>query len=139
MNFLFCINFKNIQKNFFIIHGSCLISIYNDYYFWKWKMNSIFLKMEDDLKSSSKQPRKLIFGKQPYYNLTRRNIEDNLNIFENGRRPQYFWKLKTTSIFLKMEDNLNIFENGTWPQYLKKWKTTSIFIKYKTTLIFSNR
>ena len=57
-------------------------------------------------------------------------MEDDLNILENGRRPQYFlngrrpqyfWKWKTTSIFLKleadlnifkMEDDLNIFENG---------------------------
>ena len=27
---------------------------------------------------------------QPYFNQTRKNMEDNLNIFENGRRPQYF-------------------------------------------------
>ena len=37
-------------------------------------------------------------------------MEDDLNIFENGRQPQYFWKWKTTSIFLKMEDDLNIFQ-----------------------------
>ena len=35
---------------------------------------------------------------QPYSNPTRRNMEDNLNIFENGRRPQFFWKRKTISI-----------------------------------------
>ena len=52
-----------------------------------WKTTSIFLKMKD------------------------------LNNFENGRRPQYFWKCKTTSIFLKMEDDLNIFENVRRPQY----------------------
>ena len=41
-----------------------------------------------------------------------RNMEDYLNISEYGRRPQYFWKWKTTSIFLKMEDDINIFENA---------------------------
>ena len=45
-------------------------------------------------------------------------MEDNLNIIENGRQPQYFWKWKTTSIFLKMEDDLNIFDNGIRPQYI---------------------
>ena len=47
---------------------------------------------------------------QPYYNPTRRNTEDKLIIFENGRRPQYFWKWKTTSIFLKIEYDINIFQ-----------------------------
>jgi hypothetical protein len=28
----------------------------------------------------------MIFGWQPYFNPTGRNMEDNLNIFENGRR-----------------------------------------------------
>ena len=37
-----------------------------------------------------KQPTRLIFGMQPYSNPTRRNMGDNLNIFENGRRPQFF-------------------------------------------------
>ena len=58
--------------------------------------------------------------------------EDNLNIFENGRRPQIFGKRKTTSIF-KIEDNLiknnaakmiksktvSNFENARRPQFLK--------------------
>ena len=30
---------------------------------------------------------KLIFGIQPFSNPTRRNMEDDLNIFENERRP----------------------------------------------------
>jgi hypothetical protein len=38
---------------------------------------------------------------QPYSNPTRRNMEDDLNIFENGRRPLFFLK----------EDDLNFFEN----------------------------
>ena len=32
---------------------------------------------------------------------------------------------KKTSIFLKMEDNLNFFEKGRRPQFLRKCKTTS--------------
>jgi hypothetical protein len=40
---------------------------------------------------------------QPYSNPTRRNMKDNLNIFENGRRPLLF--------FVK-EDDLNVLENG---------------------------
>ena len=54
-------------------------------------------------------------------------MEDDLNFFTNGRRPQFFDKWKTTSILLmmsifpkmednfnleKMEDNLNIVGNG---------------------------
>jgi ribosomal protein L13 len=40
-------------------------------------------------KATSRQPRKLIFGMQPYSNPTRRNMENDLNIFENGGRPQF--------------------------------------------------
>ena len=46
------------------------------------------------------QPRKLIFGRQPYYDPTRCNMEDDFNIFSNGRRPKKF----------QMEDNLNYFQ-----------------------------
>jgi hypothetical protein len=42
---------------------------------------------------------------QPYSNSTRINMEDNQNILENGRRPQFFLK----------EDKLIFFENGRWP------------------------
>ena len=52
----------------------------------------------DYILATSRQPRKLIFGKQLYFYPTRRNKEDDLNIFENGRRPKYF-------------------ENGRRPQY----------------------
>ena len=43
---------------------------------------------------------------QTYSNPTRRNMEDDLDIFENGRQPQFFLK----------EDDLNFFENGRLPQ-----------------------
>ena len=35
-----------------------------------------------------------------------------------------------------MEDDLNMFENGRRPQFFGKWKTTSLFQKLKTTSIF---
>jgi hypothetical protein len=38
-------------------------------------------------------------------------MEDDLNIWVNGRRPQDFGKWKTTSGFWQMEDNLNIKAN----------------------------
>jgi hypothetical protein len=46
-----------------------------DLNFWKWKMTSIFLKIEDDL-NFLKMEENLIFI-----------MEDNLNLL-NGRRPQ---------------------------------------------------
>jgi hypothetical protein len=33
---------------------------------------------------------KLIFGMHPYFNPARRNMEDDLNFFLKGRRPQFF-------------------------------------------------
>ena len=77
-------------------------------------------------------------------------MENDLNLLENGRRPQSFGKWKTTSIisqngrrpqylgnerqpalFVKMEDDLNFFKNGRRPQSFGKWKTTSINWKIK--------
>jgi hypothetical protein len=52
------------------------------------------------IEATSRQPRKLIFGMQPYSNPTRRNRDDDLNNFEHGRRPH----------FKKEEDYLNFFE-----------------------------
>jgi transcriptional regulator len=34
-------------------------------------------------------------------------MEDNLNIFENGRQPQVFLKRQTTSIYLEVKDDLS--------------------------------
>ena len=71
-------------------------------------------------------------------------MEDNLNFFLNGRRPQIFEKWKTTSNFgkwktisnlkkwkttsnlKKMEDYLEFFKSGKNKKN-SKWKTTSIF------------
>ena len=63
-------------------------------FFWKWKTTSFFLKMDDDL-----------------------------NLFENERRPQLFWKTKTTSIF----------DNGKRPQILKI-EDDLIFLKMEDNL-----
>ena len=49
-------------------------------------------------------------------------MEDDLNFLENGRRPQFFWK---------MEDDLDLKVNGRQPQCQSKWKTTSILKERK--------
>jgi hypothetical protein len=50
------------------------------------------------------------------------------SIFEgNGRRPQFFMKLKTTLIFQEMEEDLNF----------RIWKTTSTFQEMEDNLSFS--
>ena len=45
------------------------------------------------------QPRRLVFGTQPYSNPTWINVEDDLNIIENERRPQYFKNGKQPQYF----------------------------------------
>jgi hypothetical protein len=76
------------------------------------------------ISGSFRQPRKLIFGMQPYFDSTRRNMEENLNIFFNGRQThlkkngkwlQIFAKRKTVSMFLKIEVYL-FLGGGTPPQ-----------------------
>ena len=79
------------------------------------------------------QARKLIFGMQPYLDPTRWNMEGDLNIFENQRRPQFvengkqpnFWENGRQCHFFinwrwhqfySKEDTLNIIKNGRWPQ-----------------------
>ena len=59
-------------------------------------------------------------------------MEDNLNIWANGRQPYYFrqphylGKWKTTSIFWQIEDDLSVLDNliilahGRRPQYFSK-------------------
>ena len=39
-------------------------------------------------------------------------MADDLDILENGKRPQDFGNWKTTSILWKIEDNLNILIKG---------------------------
>jgi hypothetical protein len=51
--------------------------------------------------ATSRQPRKLIFGMQPYSNPTRRNMEDDLTIFENGRRISKKFKGRRAQLFSK--------------------------------------
>ena len=47
-------------------------------------------------------------------------MEDDLHFFLKWKTTQYFGKGKTTSIFWEMEDSLNILENGRRPQYFGK-------------------
>ena len=47
---------------------------------------------------------------QPYFNPTRRNMENDLNIFEMEDNLN-FWKMEDDLNFWKMEDDLNCFEN----------------------------
>ena len=54
-------------------------------------------------------------------------MEDNLNILANGRRPKYFGK---------MEDDLNIVRNKRLPQYFDKWKATPIFCQIEDKINF---
>jgi hypothetical protein len=53
--------------------------------------------------ATSRQPRKQIFGMQPYSNPTRRYMEYDLNIVFNGRQPQIF-QMTTTSNFSNEDD-----------------------------------
>jgi hypothetical protein len=57
------------------------------------------------------------FWYAPFFNSTRRNVEDDLNTFldklnfyVNGRGPQFIRKLKETTILLKMVDSLKKLE-----------------------------
>ena len=77
-------------------------------FFGKWKTISIFSKLKT----------RLIFWQ----------IEDDINIFANGRRPQslvnlrqprYFGKWKTTSKLRQMEDTLNILTKYEIEFFLK--------------------
>ena len=82
-------------------------------------------------------------------------MEDDLNFLENGRRPTFFLKWKTTSsisqigrqpqylgnkrqpaLFVKMEDDLNFKVNGRRPQFVGKWKTTSFCWQLEDDLHF---
>ena len=60
----------------------------------------------------------------------------NNNIFENGRRPQLFWKCKTTSKKITQPKtiqsrNNNIFENGRRTQLFKKEDDLNFFEKWR--------
>ena len=65
-------------------------------------------------------------------------LEDDLNYFAMGRRPQFFGKWKTTSILRKMEDDHNFKLMGDYFNFLffGKLKTTSTLRKMKDDLIF---
>ena len=63
-------------------------------------------------------------------------MEDDLNFFQNGRRPQFFPKWKTTSIcqtFSKTKDNHNIFKNGRRPELFENGRQPQFFQNEMTT------
>ena len=90
---------------------------------------------------------------QPYAHATRRIMEDNLNVFENWRRPpylsnkrrpQYLCKLKTTSILLNfkttrgnIKDDLSIIKIGRWPQYFENGRQPHFCLNGRRPYIFS--
>ena len=60
-------------------------------------------------------------------------MEDDLNLFRNGRQPHFFSKMEDDLIFFKMEedlnffkkaDNLNFFQNGRQHKSFSKWNST---------------
>ena len=64
-------------------------------------------------------------------------MEDDLNFFGNGRRPQFFAKMEDDLNFLgkmeddliflgKMEDDLKCKINGRRPQMEDKWKYSTV-------------
>jgi hypothetical protein len=56
---------------------------------------------------------------------TRESLFSNISHWMLTNLAHKNWK--TTSIVWKVEDDLNFFGNGRRPQFLPKWKTTSIF------------
>ena len=59
-------------------------------------------------------------------------LEDNLNCLVNGRRPQFFGKWKTTSIFLYIEDKLKFLANGRQLQLFANGRQIQTFNKGNT-------
>ena len=59
-------------------------------------------------------------------------MEDDLNFFVNGRRPQFFGKWKKTSIFFVNGRQSQHFVNGRRPQFIVNI-SQSQFCKLKTT------
>jgi hypothetical protein len=57
-------------------------------------------------------------------------------LLENGRQPQFFMTIKTSSNVSKMEDNLIFLETGRQPQFLENGRQPQIFEKWKTTSNF---
>ena len=85
-----------------------------------WKTTSTFWQMEDDLNYLENGRRPQFFGKWKTTSIFLENGIQPQFRTQIGRRPQLFGKWKTTSIFWKMEDDLNSLENGRRPQFC--WK-----------------
>ena len=66
-------------------------------------------------KFCSRQPKKMIFGMQPYFDPTRWNTEDDLNIFSNGRWPQFFSNGRRPQFFPNGRQPYFVLVNlGSW-------------------------
>ena len=79
----------------------CLANKRRPQYLNKRKMTTKCSQMEDDLHFWKLED-----------NLIMWQIEDDLNIFTDGRRPQYFHNWKTTLIFFPMAYDINYLPNG---------------------------
>ena len=60
-------------------------------------------------------------------------MEDDLNIFENGRQPQYFGEWKT----LKNGRRPHSLVNRRQPKFVGNWKRTSIFCQIEDHIHFT--
>ena len=58
---------------------------------------------------------------------------NNNNFSGNGRRPKFFRKWKTNSIFQEMEVDLNFSGNGNDLNFSGNGRRPPVFRKYKTT------
>ena len=94
-------------------------------YFGKWKTTSIFWQIEDHLNIPENGRRLQNFANvRRHQNLPKGRRLQNL---ANGRQPQYLGWWKMTRICGHIKGNLNVFYT---------WKITSTFIKVKTTSMF---
>jgi hypothetical protein len=61
-------------------------------------------------------------------------LKDDLHFLVNGRRPQFFGKWKTTSIFLYIEDKLKFLANGRQSQLFANGRQIQTFNTGKAVL-----
>jgi hypothetical protein len=103
--------------------------------------------MENDNNLFPNGGRPQYFGKRKTTSISWQ-MEDNLIIFVNrrrtqfflyGRQPQFFLYLKDDLNLCSMEDDHNCFINGRRPQFVYKWKTTSIVLQMKDNLKWVRR
>jgi hypothetical protein len=84
-------------------------------FFQKWKTTSIFSKMEDDLHFFKNERRPHFFPQKWKTTPILSKMEDDLYFFCKWKTTSIIFKLKTTTTFDQMQDNLNILANGRRP------------------------